>query len=200
MPRKKTPEKREEILSFIIETIDSSGYPPSIREICEKVNLNSPATVHYHLRELEREGSIRKDPNKKRAMTVNRPERMYAEQIPILGNIAAGVPIFAEENCEEYLPFVRDYGHGGDLFALKIRGDSMCDIGIMDGDYVILEKCTMADNGDIVAALIDDEATLKRYYKEGGHFRLQPENSEMEPIYVDNVQILGKIAAQFRYY
>ncbi len=195
-------EKQQEILDFIKEELYSKGYPPAVREICEAVNLKSTSTVHGHLERLEKKGYIRRDPTKPRAIEVldNSPLSIAREmvEVPILGKVTAGQPILAVENIEDTFPLPVDFVSGENPFILTVRGDSMIEAGILDGDYVVVRQQPVASNGDIVVALINDEATVKTFYKEKGHIRLQPENQFLEPIIVDDVVILGKVTGVFR--
>lgn len=196
--------KQMEILEYIKNQILEKGYPPAVREICKAVNLKSTSSVHSHLETLEKNGYIRRDPTKPRAIEIIDDEfnlaRREVRNIPLLGHIAAGQPLFAEQNIESYFPLLADQLPSGNLFMLDVRGDSMINIGILDGDKIIVQQTATANNGDIVVALIEDSATVKTYYKENGHYRLQPENDTMEPIYVDNVIILGKVIGLFRFF
>lgn len=180
--------KQSEILEYIKEQILTKGYPPAVREICNAVNLKSTSSVHSHLETLEKNGYIRRDPTKPRAIEIVDDNfnltRKEMRNIPIVGTVAAGQPIFAEENISGYFPLLADELPAGDLFILNVRGESMINIGIYDGDKVIVRQSPTAKNGDIVVALVEDSATVKTYYKEDGHYRLQPENDTMEPIYV----------------
>lgn len=201
-----SPRQRE-ILEFIMREIETKGYPPSVREIAQAVDLRSPSTVHSHLNTLEELGYIRKDPTKPRTIEVlvgefsaSRPQKEMV-QIPLVGKVTAGQPILAVENIEDFFPMPLDYIRGGlnqDLFMLQITGDSMIEAGILDGDYVIIRKQAYANNGEITVALLGEEATVKRFFKEKDHFRLQPENSTMEPILVNELQILGKVIGVYR--
>ena len=207
MPRRGNRE--EEILNFIQEQIAEKGYPPSIREICAAVGLNSPSTVHAYLKKLEEKGLLEKDGSKTRAIrivdSVDNTET-WGEQVteylnvPVLGSVAAGTPILAEENVVETFPLPMVFAKNKNVFMLRVRGESMINVGIMDGDYVIVTQEKTAANGDMVVALIDDSATVKTFYRENGHFRLQPENDSMEPIIVDEMQILGIVSGVFRIY
>lgn len=194
--------KQSEILEYIKEQILSKGYPPAVREICNAVNLKSTSSVHSHLETLEKNGYIRRDPTKPRAIEIVDDNfnltRKEMRNIPILGTVAAGQPIFAEQNISGYFPLLADELPAGDLFILNVRGDSMINIGIYDGDKVIVRQSPTAKNGDIVVALVEDSATVKTYYKEDGHFRLQPENDTLEPIYVNEVIVLGIVVGLFR--
>lgn len=194
--------KQSEILEYIKEQILTKGYPPAVREICNAVNLKSTSSVHSHLETLEKNGYIRRDPTKPRAIEIIDDSfnltRKEMRNIPILGTVAAGQPIFAEENISGYFPLLADELPSGDLFILNVRGESMINIGIYDGDKVIVRQSPTARNGEIVVALVEDSATVKTYYKEDGRYRLQPENDTMEPIYVDQVVILGIVVGLFR--
>ncbi|MDD6564967.1 MAG: transcriptional repressor LexA [Clostridiales bacterium] len=204
----KLTAKDYEILDFIYRGIKKNGYPPTVREICAAVNLNSPATVHARLSKLEAAGKIEKTSAKNRAMrVVGYPEteedisetREEYIEVPVYGKITAGVPITAVEQLERHFPIPMSYVKNNEIFMLKVSGESMINVGIYDGDYIIIEKRPDASNGDIVAALINGEdATVKTFYKENGHYRLQPENDTMSPIIADNVEIIGKVIGVFR--
>lgn len=200
----KISPKQQEILDYIKDEILKKGYPPTVREICETVHLKSTSSVHSHLETLEKNGYIRRDPTKPRAIEICDDSfqmvRTEMVSIPIIGNVAAGQPIFAEENILDYFPVPADVVPRGDAFILNVRGDSMINAGIFNGDRVFVNACNTAHNGDIVVALIDDSATVKTFYKEDGHIRLQPENDTMDPIIVDDCQILGKVFGIFRFY
>lgn len=200
---KKLTDKQEQILEYLKECILKKGYPPAVREICDAVNLKSTSSVHSHLETLEKKGYIRRDPTKPRAIEICDESfqmvRTEMVSIPVLGNVAAGTPIFAEQNIETYFPVPADYIPKGESFALRVRGDSMINAGIFHGDQIFVNVCNTAKNGDIVVALIDDSATVKTFYKENGHIRLQPENDSMEPIIVDDCVILGKVFGVFRF-
>ena len=195
--------KQSEIYEFIKQQITAKGYPPSVREICEAVNLSSTSTVHGHLARLEKKGLIRRDPTKPRAieLLMDSPIKKEMVDIPIVGKITAGEPILAHESIEDFftLPinFVKS---NSELFILKVSGESMIEAGIFDGDLAIIEKASTASNGDIVVALIDNEATIKTFYKEDGYIRLQPENSTMNPIIVKDCKVLGKLSGIYRKY
>jgi repressor LexA len=200
-------DKQVKILNFIKEEIYNKGYPPSVREICKAVNLKSTSTVHSHLNKLEDKKYIRKGNNKNRAIElinneVNKydSEKKEMTNLPLIGDIAAGSPILAYENVEDVYPIPIDWVGKEESFMLKVKGDSMIDAGIFSGDYVIISKQYTASNGQIVAALIDDEATLKTFYKEKNYIRLQPENKNMEPIIAKNVEILGVLKCVIRRY
>lgn len=194
--------KQNEILQYIKEEIINRGYPPTVRDICEAVNLKSTSSVHSHLETLEKNGYIRRDPTKPRAIEIVDDEfnltRKEMRNIPIVGNVAAGQPILAEENIQGYFPLLSEELPTGDLFILKVRGESMINAGILDGDSIIVRQQPTAKNGDMVVALVDDSATVKTYYKEDGYYRLQPENDTMEPIIVNEVIILGQVIGVFR--
>lgn len=204
MPNNKISAKQQEILDFIKDVILKKGYPPTVREICETVNLKSTSSVHAHLESLEKNGFIRRDPTKPRAIEICDDSfqivRREMVSLPIVGNVAAGQPILAEENIEEYFPVPAEMVPGGESFILKVRGDSMINAGIFSGDQIFVNCCDTAKNGDIVVALIDDSATVKTYYKENNHIRLQPENDSMEPIIVDDCKIMGKVFGVYRFY
>ena len=195
--------KQSEIYEFIKNQVNAKGYPPSVREICEAVNLSSTSTVHGHLTRLEKKGLIRRDPTKPRAIELLQEPHNKKEMIdiPIIGKVTAGIPILAQESIEDYLTIPLDFVNStNELFILKVQGDSMIEAGIHDKDLAIIEKTSIASNGDIIVALIENEATIKRFFKEDGHIRLQPENSTMEPIIVDNCKILGKLSGIYRKY
>jgi len=195
--------KQSEIYEFIKQQITSKGYPPSVREICEAVNLSSTSTVHGHLARLEKKGLIRRDPTKPRAieLLLESPIKKEMIDIPIVGKITAGEPILAQESIEDFftlpISFIKS---NSELYILKVSGESMIEAGIFDGDLAIIERTSTASNGDIVVALIDNEATIKRFFKEDGYIRLQPENSSMNPIIVKDCKILGKLAGLYRKY
>ena len=195
-------ERQQRILEFIRSEVASKGYPPSVREIGDAVGLRSSSTVHGHLIKLEELGYIRRDLSKPRAIELlddaNTP-RVRAIDVPVLGRVTAGAPILAVENIEEYYPIPKDFVDHEDVFILRIKGESMIEAGILDGDYVLVGRQETALNGEIVVALLDgEEATVKRFYHEGSHIRLQPENSMMEPFIVDDAVILGKVIGVFR--
>lgn len=202
---KKASKRQEDILAFIKEEVRKKGYPPSVREIGEAVGLASSSTVHGHLARLESKGLIRRDPTKPRAIEILDGFGVTAEKqgvvhVPLVGKVTAGMPITAIENVEEYFPLPETFGTSDDnLFMLEIMGDSMIEAGILNGDYVVVKQQHSANNGDIVVAMTeDDEATVKRFFKEKSYFRLQPENSSMEPIIVNQVSILGKVVGVYR--
>ena len=194
--------KQKEILEYIKDEILKRGYPPAVREICEAVNLKSTSSVHSHLETLEKNGYIRRDPTKPRAIEIVDDSfqmvRNEMTSIPIIGRVAAGQPILAEENIEGFFPMPVDMVPNAETFVLNVKGDSMVNVGIYNGDRIFVEKCNTARNGDTVVALIDDSATVKTYYKENGYYRLQPENDSMEPIITDQLEILGKVFGVFR--
>lgn len=197
--------KQEEILSFLKDSIINKGYPPSVREICEAVKLKSTSSVFSHLETLEKNGYIRRDPSKPRTIEIldenfNDLMRREVVSVPVVGNIAAGSPILAVQNIEEYFPVPAEYIRRNECFMLKVKGDSMINAGIFDKDTIIVEKCNTASNGDIVVAMVEDSATVKTFYKEDGHIRLQPENDSMDPIIVSDCQILGKVFGVFRFF
>ena len=201
--------RQQEIWDFLVDYVDRHGYPPTVREIGERVGLASPPTVHAHLANLERAGYLKRDPTKPRALELTGLQRRQggkaaqSEGLPLVGQIAAGGPMLAEENVEEYVALPEQLCGGGADFLLRVRGDSMIDAGILDGDIVAVRKSDTAVNGDVVVALAGedesaDEATVKRYFRESGRIRLQPENAALEPIYAKHVQILGKVVGVFR--
>ncbi|MBO5387914.1 MAG: transcriptional repressor LexA [Lachnospiraceae bacterium] len=195
--------KQQEILEYLKDCILKKGYPPAVREICEAVKLKSTSSVHAHLETLEEKGFIRKDPTKPRAIeilddTFNLSRRELVN-VPIVGAVSCGAPILANENIEGYFPVPPEYLHNKETFMLKVKGDSMINAGIFHGDLVLIEKSNTARNSDIVVALIEDSATVKTFYKENGHIRLQPENDTMDPIIVEgDMSILGKVIGLFR--
>jgi repressor LexA len=202
MAQEKITAKQQEILEYIKETILKKGYPPAVREICEAVHLKSTSSVHSHLETLEEKGYIRRDPTKPRTIEIIDDcfnlTRREVVNVPLLGTVAAGVPLLAEENIENYYPIPVELLPNADTFMLNVKGNSMINAGIFDGDQLIVERCSTAYDGEIVVALVDDSATVKRFYKEDGYYRLQPENDEMEPILVDHLEILGKVIGLFR--
>ncbi|MFS8541603.1 MAG: transcriptional repressor LexA [Tissierellales bacterium] len=197
-------ENQVRILHFIKEQLKLKGYPPSVREICKGVNLRSTSTVHRHLERLETKGYIRRDPTKPRAIEIldNSDDNLFQPKktvdIPIIGKVTAGEPVLAVEHIEDTFPVPMELAERGSLFMLRVQGDSMIEAGILDGDYVIVKQQNDAINGDVVIALIDNEATIKRFYKEKNYIRLQPENQSMEPIIVKDVKILGKVIGLYR--
>ena len=190
---------QQKILDFIKSEIEDKGYPPSVREICAAVGLRSTSTVHAHLNHLEEQGLIRRDSTKPRALEVLDGSHARGRSVPLVGRVTAGQPILAIENIEDYLMLPQNMLGKDDLFCLRVQGESMIDIGILDGDIVVLRQQDTAENGEIVVAMTeDDEATLKRIFYEDDRVRLQPENSTMAPIYADNVTVLGKLVALIR--
>jgi len=204
MANGKISKKQSEILEYIKEQILEKGYPPAVREICEAVHLKSTSSVHAHLETLEKNGYIRRDPTKPRAIEICDDSfqlvRNEMTSIPIIGTVAAGQPILAAENIEGYFPVPVDMVPNAETFILKVKGDSMINAGIFSGDQIFVERTNVARNGDMVVALVDDSATVKTFYKEQGHIRLQPENDTMDPIIVDDCDILGKVFGVFRLY
>ncbi|MCD7834354.1 MAG: transcriptional repressor LexA [Lachnospiraceae bacterium] len=203
MPGPITP-KQQEILDYIKSEILSRGFPPAVREICQAVHLKSTSSVHSHLESLEKNGYIRRDPTKPRAIEILDESfnltRREMVSVPIVGTVAAGQPILAEQNIDSYFPIPAEYMPNEQSFILRVKGESMVNAGILDGDCVLVRQQTTADNGDIVVALLDDSATVKTFYKEKDHIRLQPENDTMDPILVCDVQILGKVFGVFRFF
>ena len=202
MAQGKISDKQREILEYIKETILKKGYPPTVREICETVKLKSTSSVHSHLEQLERNGYIRRDPTKPRTIeivddTFNLARREVVN-VPLLGTVAAGAPLLAEENIESYFPIPAEMLPNRETFMLTVKGDSMIEAGILSGDRVIVAQTDTAENGEIVVALLDDSATVKRFFREDGYIRLQPENSSMEPILVKQVKILGRVIGLLR--
>ena len=204
MANGKISDKQQEILNYIKDEILQKGYPPTVREICQRVNLKSTSSVHAHLEALEKNGYIRRDPTKPRTIEICDDSfqmvRTEMVSLPVIGNVAAGQPILAEENIQDYFPVPADLVPNGESFVLNVRGESMINAGIFSGDKVFVNSKNVARNGDIVVALIDDSATVKTFYKENGHIRLQPENDTMDPIIVDDCQILGTVFGVFRFY
>ena len=202
MEERPISKKQEEILNYIKNEILERGFPPAVREICQAVGLKSTSSVHSHLESLERNGYIRRDPTKPRAIEILDESfnmiRREMVNVPIIGTVAAGQPILAEQNIEGYFPIPTEYMPNKQSFMLKVKGESMINAGIFDGDKVLVKQQATAENGDIVVALVDDSATVKTYYKETGHYRLQPENDSMDPIIVDKCEILGKVFGVFR--
>ena len=192
----KITPKQQEILDFIKSEILSKGYPPAVRDICEAVHLKSTSSVHSHLETLEKNGYIRRDPTKPRAIEIMDDSFNLSRRV--VGTVAAGQPILAQEHIEGYFPIPAEYMPNTDCFMLKVKGESMINAGIFDGDYIMVRQQNVASNGEMIVALVDDSATVKTFYKENGHYRLQPENDSMDPIIVDDVQILGKVCGVFR--
>jgi repressor LexA len=205
--------RQQEIWDFLVDYVKRHGYPPTVREICEKVGLASPSTVHAHLANLERAGYLRRDPTKPRALELIghrraepaefRPTERELHTLPLVGQVAAGGPLLAEENVEDYIGVPEPLSKGGEEFLLRVKGESMINAGILDGDIVVVRRQQDARNGEIVVALVGDdeaanEATVKRFFREDGRIRLQPENDALEPIYAPHVAILGKVTGMFR--
>lgn len=203
MAQGKITAKQQEILDYIKDEILKKGYPPAVREICEAVHLKSTSSVHSHLETLEKNGFIRRDPTKPRAIEICDESfqmiRSEMTSLPVIGNVAAGQPILAEENVESYFAVPAEVIPSGEpSFILKVRGESMVNAGILDGDQIFVQSCREAHNGQMVVALIDDSATVKTFYRENGHIRLQPENDTMEPIIVNDCQIIGRVFGVMR--
>ena len=195
-------KKQTEILEYIKTQILNKGYPPSVRDICQAVDLKSTSSVHAHLETLEKNGYIRRDPTKPRAIEIIDDNfnltRREVVNVPLVGRVAAGEPILAVENVVSYFPIPAEYMPNEDVFMLTVKGESMINMGIYDGDNIIVSKCSSARNGEVVVALVDDSATVKRFYKEDGHIRLQPENDYMLPIILKEATILGKAVGLYR--
>ncbi|MBR1524250.1 MAG: transcriptional repressor LexA [Lachnospiraceae bacterium] len=204
MSKGKISEKQRQVLEYIKQQILEKGYPPAVRDICQAVNLKSTSSVHAHLETLEKNGYIRRDPTKPRAIEILDDDfnlsRREVTNIPLVGSVAAGQPILAQQNIENYFPMPVEMAPNSQCFALRVQGDSMINIGINDGDYVFVKETNSAKNGDLVVALVDDSATVKNFYKENGHIRLQPQNDDMEPIIVNDCKILGLVFGVFRLY
>ncbi len=204
MPYGKITKKQTEILEYIKSQILNKGYPPSVRDICEAVDLKSTSSVHSHLETLEKNGYIRRDPTKPRAIEIIDDNfnlvRREVVNVPIIGRVAAGQPILAVENVESYFPIPMEFMPNEQCFMLKVRGESMINAGIFDGDTILVEQRQTACNGDMVVALVEDSATVKTFYQEADHIRLQPENDTMDPIIVTNCQILGKVFGVVRFF
>ena len=200
----KISDKQREILEYIKAEILNKGYPPAVREICEAVKLKSTSSVHAHLETLEKNGYIRRDPTKPRAIEIVDENfnltRREMVNVPIVGRVAAGEPILAVENIENYFPIPAEFMPNEQTFILQVQGESMVNAGILDGDYILVEQQTTANDWDMVVALVDDSATVKTFYKENGYYRLQPENDFMEPIIVSDVMIMGKVIGTFRFF
>lgn len=203
MAQGKISAKQQEILEYIKSQILERGFPPAVRDICEAVHLKSTSSVHSHLETLEKNGYIRRDPTKPRAIEILDDSFNFTRRemvnVPIVGRVAAGEPLLAEQNVEEYFPIPMDFMPNKQTFMLKVKGESMINAGILDGDYVLVEERKTAHNGEMIVALVDDGATVKRFYKEEGIIRLQPENDTMEPIIVPDCTILGKVIGVFRF-
>ena len=198
----RTTKKQTEILEYIKSQILNKGYPPSVRDICTAVNLKSTSSVHAHLETLEENGYIRRDPTKPRAIEIIDDNfnltRREVVNVPLIGQVAAGQPLLAVENITSYFPIPAEFIPEEEVFMLNVKGESMVNAGIYDGDQIIVKQQSTASNGEIVVALVDDSATVKRFYKENGHIRLQPENDFMEPIIVDSCEIIGKVIGLIR--
>ena len=196
--------KQKEILEYIKDQILTRGFPPAVREICEAVKLKSTSSVHAHLETLEKNGYIRRDPTKPRAIEIVDENfnltRREMVNVPIVGKVAAGEPILAVENIENYFPIPAEFMPNEPTFILQVQGESMINAGILDGDYVLVQQQPTANDGDMVVALVDDSATVKTFYKENGYYRLQPENDFMDPIIVSEVMIMGKVIGVFRFF
>jgi len=190
--------KTMQTYEYLVSYIDRFGYPPTVREICINVGLDSTSSVVYHLKKLEKMNKITRSNNKNRAIELTERQNLSSVALPIVGTIAAGQPILAEEHLTDKIVISENLFMGSNLFVLEVQGNSMIDVGIFNGDYVVISKQSVANNGEIVACLIDNEATVKRFYKENGYFRLQPENSTMRPILTDHVEILGKVVGLIR--
>lgn len=197
-------EKQREILEYIKQEILNKGYPPTVRELCDAVHLKSTSSIHSHLESLEKNGYIRRDPSKPRAIEIVDDNfnltRREVVNVPIVGSIAAGQPLLAIQNIDNYFPIPAEYMPNQETFMLRVKGDSMINVGIFSGDVILVKQQSTASNGDIVAALVDDSATVKTFYKENDHIRLQPENDTMEPIIVPDCQILGVVFGVFRFF
>lgn len=204
MGQGKISAKQQEILDYIKSQILERGFPPAVRDICEAVHLKSTSSVHSHLETLEKNGYIRRDPTKPRAIEILDDSfqmlRRETANVPIVGRVAAGEPLLAEQNIEDYFPIPTEFLPNNQTFLLKVRGESMINAGILDGDYVLVEQRQTASNGEMIVALIEDGATVKTFYKEEGVIRLQPENDTMDPIIVQDVMILGKVIGVFRFF
>lgn len=200
----KISDKQKEILEYIKKEILNRGYPPAVREICEAVDLKSTSSVHSHLETLEKNGYIRRDPTKPRAIEIIDDNfnltRREVVNVPMIGRVAAGQPILAVENIDSYFPIPAEFIPNADTFMLLVKGESMINVGILDGDNILVQRQKDARNGDIVVALVDDSATVKTFYRENGHVRLQPENDTMDPIIVPDCEILGKVFGVFRFF
>ena len=198
----KITQKQTEILEYIKQEILKKGYPPTVRDICNAVNLKSTSSVHAHLETLEKNGYIRRDPTKPRAIEIiddsfNLSRREFVN-VPMVGRVAAGEPILATENIDNYFPIPSEFVPNNEVFMLEIKGESMINAGIFDGDNILVQKQDTARNGDMVVALVEDSATVKTFYKEDGHIRLQPENDNLAPIIVPDCKILGKVISLYR--
>lgn len=199
MVDRKLTKRQQETLDYINKIQREKGYIPTVREICEALNLKSSSSGFSHLQSLEEKGYIKRDPTKPRAVEIFSQTENKIKQIPIIGTVAAGLPILAQQNIEDYFPIPSDMIHGNkEVFMLRVKGDSMINVGIYNNDYIIVEQKDTAENNEIVVALVDDSATVKRFFKEAGYYRLQPENNDMPPIIVDDVKILGKVIGCMR--
>ncbi|MEE1517858.1 MAG: transcriptional repressor LexA [Lachnospiraceae bacterium] len=198
----KITQKQSDILEFIKSELLSKGYPPTVRDICNAVNLKSTSSVHAHLETLEKNGYIRRDPTKPRAIEIIDENFSLTGReivnVPIVGRVAAGEPLLATQNIENYFPIPMEFMPNNDVFILEVKGESMINVGIFEGDWIVVEKKNTARNGEIIVALVDDSATVKTFYKEDGHIRLQPENDTMDPIIVPDCKILGKVISLYR--
>ena len=203
MDQGKISPKQQEILEYIKSQILERGFPPAVRDICEAVHLKSTSSVHSHLETLEKNGYIRRDPTKPRAIEILDESFNFTRRemvnVPMVGRVAAGEPLLAEQNVENYFPIPMEFMPNNQTFMLRVKGDSMINIGIFDGDLVLVEQRQTARNGEVIVALVEDGATVKRFFKEEGVFRLQPENDALDPIIVKEVQILGKVIGVFRF-
>ena len=200
----KITDKQSQILEYIKSEILNKGYPPSVRDICQAVNLKSTSSVHSHLETLEKNGYIRRDPTKPRTIEIIDDNfnlvRREVVNVPMVGTVAAGQPILAIENIDNYFPIPSEYMPNEETFMLKVKGESMINAGILDGDNILVKRQNTAKNGDMVVALVEDSATVKTFYKENGHIRLQPENDYMDPIILPDVEIVGKVFGVFRFF
>ena len=200
----KITEKQSQILEYIKSEILNKGYPPSVRDICQAVNLKSTSSVHSHLETLEKNGYIRRDPTKPRTIEIIDDNfnlvRREVVNVPMVGTVAAGQPILAIENIDNYFPIPSEYMPNEETFMLKVKGESMINAGILDGDNILVKRQNTAKNGDMVVALVEDSATVKTFYKENGHIRLQPENDYMDPIILPDVENIGKVFGVFRFF
>ena len=204
MAQGKISPKQKEILEYIKSQILERGFPPAVRDICEAVNLKSTSSVHSHLETLEKNGYIRRDPTKPRTIEIIDDNfnlvRREVVNVPMVGTVAAGQPILAIENIDNYFPIPSEYMPNEETFMLKVKGESMINAGILDGDNILVKRQNTAKNGDMVVALVEDSATVKTFYKENGHIRLQPENDYMDPIILPDVEIIGKVFGVFRFF
>lgn len=194
---KKTEEKLERVYNFTVEYLETNGFPPSVREICEKCSIKSTASAYSYVEKLKERGLLNKSPLKKRAIALPNRKTDY-KTVPIVGTVTAGTPIFAVENLDGYMPLPPDFDSGNEIFALKVTGESMINAGICDKDIIIVSKQETAENGDIIVALVDDSATVKRFYKKDGKIILHPENDFMEDMIFDSVTVLGKVKGLMR--